>query len=911
MDRPENLADENRRLRRGMRDLVALSTLPAVWIGLDPSGIAGSLADVLLTCLAVDFVYIRLRDARGDALVDLVRSNGSAGSTEAVRAAFASLFDAVPAGFPATISGPGGDEIHVARTPVGNHLGFLVTGARRADFPTEQDRLLLNVGANQAAIVIQRCLAEEQVQRQREWLQVTLASIGDAVIATDGAGYVTFLNQVAQELTGWTDSEAQGKPLEMVFHIVHEHTRQPVENPVARVLREGRVVGLANHTVLLARDGSERPIDDSAAPIRDQQGRIGGVVLIFRDVTEQRRREQALRESEARKAAMFNTALDCIITCDQDGRVVEFNPAAERTFGYARADAIGKDLADLIIPPALRNRHRAGMARHLATGEETLLNRRIEFMARRADGSEFPTELAITRIRTDGPPEFTAYLRDISERRRAEEERDRFFAVGTDMLVVAGFDGYFKQVSPAWERVLGWTAQELTTQPWLHFVHPDDRAATEAEARRLFLGEETIWFENRYRTKGGEYRWLSWKARPYLAERLLYSGAIDITERKHIEEQLREADRRKDEFLATLAHELRNPLAPLRNAAQLLKLPQLDSATVERSREIMERQVQHLVRLVDDLLDVSRVMRGKIVLRKESIDLASIVARAVETVQPLIDAQAHTLKIELPSEPLPLEADPVRLTQVVGNLLTNAAKYTEAGGCITLTAVRDGDTAVLRVRDTGIGIAAEMLPKIFDLFIQVEPGASQSQGGLGIGLTLVKNLLAMHQGTIEAASAGLGQGSEFVVRLPLVAAVAPPQEKAIGVEKRPRPPGRRVLVVDDNVDAADSLALMLKMMGNEVHVARDGLAAVEEAAEFRPDLILLDIGMPKLNGYEACRRIRAQPSCRNAVIVALTGWGQEEDRRRSQDAGFNDHLVKPVEPGALQKLLAELPARTA
>jgi PAS domain S-box-containing protein len=380
-------------------------------------------------------------------------------------------------------------------------------------------------------------------------------------------------------------------------------------------------------------------------------------------------------------------------------------------------------------------------------------------------------------------------------------------------------------------------------------------------------------------------------------------------ENARLVQDLRDADRRKDEFLATLAHELRNPLAPIRNTLQILKMPRLDATTVERSREMMERQVHQLVRLVDDLLDVSRVMRGKIELRKERVELATVFARAVETVQPLVESQGHELSVELPAESLALDADPIRLAQVIGNLLTNAAKYTEANGRIRLTARREGDDALVRVEDTGIGIAPDMLLHIFELFVQADHSSTKAQGGLGIGLTLVKNLVEMHHGTVEAHSDGLGMGSEFIIRLPLM-----PREERQRTEEdngeasheSARSPGHPLLVVDDNRDAADSLAMLLRLQGYEVQVAHDGPAALRIAAASRPDLVFLDIGMPGMDGYEVARRLRRTPGLEKVVLAALTGWGQQEDRRRTADAGFDHHLVKPPEPKALENVLAVL-----
>lgn len=387
-----------------------------------------------------------------------------------------------------------------------------------------------------------------------------------------------------------------------------------------------------------------------------------------------------------------------------------------------------------------------------------------------------------------------------------------------------------------------------------------------------------------------------------------FGTCTDIAAQIEIEEALRDTDRRKDEFLATLAHELRNPLAPLRNAIEILKMPGIDAQTVQDSRDLMERQVQHLVRLVDDLLDVSRVMRGKIELRKEAVSLATIVSRAVETAKPLIDALDHELELSLPPEPLVLDADPIRLAQVIGNLLTNSAKYTEPGGRIWLSIVRDGEQAVVSVRDNGIGIAAETLPHIFSLFVQVDHAAMRSQGGLGIGLTLVQNLVEMHGGQVRAQSDGLGAGCEVQVRLPLL---TQPPELPNAEKSLPQPTGsvaacHRLLVVDDNQDAANTLAMLLGMQGHDVQVAHNGHSALELAAAHHPAMIFLDIGMPGMDGYQVARQIRQIPALKSVVLTALTGWGQQEDRRRSAEAGFDHHLVKPPEPQVVEMLLANL-----
>jgi signal transduction histidine kinase len=371
-------------------------------------------------------------------------------------------------------------------------------------------------------------------------------------------------------------------------------------------------------------------------------------------------------------------------------------------------------------------------------------------------------------------------------------------------------------------------------------------------------------------------------------------------------EALKEADRRKDDFLAMLAHELRNPLAPVRNALQIMKMPDLSADALRRARDMMERQIQHLVRVVDDLLDMSRIMRGMIELRKEHVDLSTLFARAAETAQPTVEAQGQELSVCVPSQPVWVEGDLVRLVQVIGNLLVNAAKYTDRSGRIWLTGERDGETAVIRVRDSGVGIDPQLVPRIFDLFVQADRSLARSKGGLGIGLTLVRRLVEMHGGSVSATSAGIGQGSEFVVRLPaLPEGFAEEPGDSSGEEPlRAAASPRRVLVVDDNVDAAESSAMLLRFLGHEAEVAHNGHAALDAVREFRPEIVLLDIGLPGMNGYDVARALRALPEYKGLVLAAVTGYGQEDDRRRSREAGFDYHLTKPLAPNTLRAFVA-------
>jgi PAS domain S-box-containing protein len=416
------------------------------------------------------------------------------------------------------------------------------------------------------------------------------------------------------------------------------------------------------------------------------------------------------------------------------------------------------------------------------------------------------------------------------------------------------------------------------------------------------LGLLSTHFRQRHRPAERELRLLDVFARQ----------AADLIDRQWAEEALqrqaealREADVRKDEFLATLAHELRNPLAPIRNALQILKLSSGDLATSARMVGMMERQLQQLVRLVDDLLDVSRVTRGRIELRRQTVELAAVVRSAVELSQSLIEAGNHQLSLELPRDTILLEADPTRLAQVFANLLNNAAKYTEPGGRIRI-AVRPGDGEVaVSVSDDGIGIPAEMLGRVFEMFQQVDASPERSRGGLGIGLTLVRTLVRMHGGSVEARSGGVGKGSEFVVRLPVLLSGAEPGASPPSARSHAGSTRRRILVVDDNVDAAESLAGFLELVGHEVCVAHDGASALREARDQRPDVVLLDIGLPGADGYEVARALRREPGLEGTLLVAVTGYGREEDRRRSKEAGFERHLVKPIDPASLLDWLGD------
>ncbi len=497
----------------------------------------------------------------------------------------------------------------------------------------------------------------------------------------------------------------------------------------------------------------------------------------------------------------------------------------------------------------------------------------------------------------------------------AERDRDMqamallaaIVASSDDAIVSKTLTGKILSWNAGAERLFGYSAAEAIGQPITMLIPAERHDEESALLGRLSRGERIEHFETVRVAKDGRRIDVSLTVSPVRNTSGEIVGASkvarDITERKEAEAALREADRRKNEFLAILAHELRNPLAPIRNSLHILRMSAGIDPGADGVSEIMERQVNHMVRLVDDLLEISRITRGKIELRKEPVELAAILRVAIETSRPLIEDARHQLALAIPPEPLTLEADAVRLTQVIANLLNNAAKYTDAGGQIWLTVRREGESVAISVRDNGTGIPADMLPSVFDLFTQVNRSFDRAQGGLGIGLALVKSLVEMHGGSVQAHSEGPGKGSEFVVRLPLAASLLPSGR----AKPQPRPStvlaSRRVLVVDDNRDAAESLGMLLKLLGADVHIVFNGLDALEALTAFRPAVVLLDIGMPSMDGHEVARQIRQRPEFQDVTLIALTGWGQEEDRRLSRTAGFNFHLIKPVDAGALQTLL--------
>ena len=632
------------------------------------------------------------------------------------------------------------------------------------------------------------------------------------------------------------------------------------------------------------------------------------LIATVRALLRVRRAEEAARALARQWIATFDAIRDGVCLLDHDGRIARCNQATERILASSSADLVGRYLPDLL--PAL--------------------SPLLKLDAPRRESLDLPLgdrwiHATIDPIRDDGNGPASGavcILADVTERRTADralresEERFRLLVEGVKDFAIfsTAADGRIISWNDGAERILGYTEREILGRHFTCIFTPEDRAAGLPEQEmRTALAEGRAVDERWHVRKDGTRFWASGVVSPLRDEdgdlRGFAKVMRDVTERKRMEEELRrraqelaEADRRKDEFLAMLAHELRNPLAPIRNTLEVIRLSD-DPNAIEHARAMAQHQVGHMARLIDDLLDVSRITRGKIQLRKQPLDLATAVANAVAATRPQIEARGHRLELAIPPDPILVEWDPTRLEQVFANLLNNAAKYTETGGLIRLEAIPQGDEVVLRVRDSGIGIAPEMLPRVFDLFAQADRALVRSEGGLGIGLTLVRNLVERHGGSVSAHSAGLGQGSEFVVRLPTLAKTGSREAARSPRSSLPVSARRSILVVDDHRDAALTLARVLELWGHEVRVAHGGPEAIAAFAARPPDLVLLDIGLPGMDGYQVAARLRGLSGPVRPVLAALTGYGQDEDRRRSREAGFDHHLVKPVAPDELLALL--------
>jgi PAS domain S-box-containing protein len=679
--------------------------------------------------------------------------------------------------------------------------------------------------------------AEKRLRQQREWLRVSLSSIADAVIATDIKGLVNFINPTAEALMGWTMAEAANRPLTDLFKIINETTRQPVEDPVAKVLRDGTVVGLANHTVLIARDGKEVPIDDSCAPIRDPGGRMIGVVLVFRDISARRMAE----ETTSLLVSIVESTDDAILSKSLDGIIVSWNKGAERLYGYSSEEVKGKSVS-LLIPPDHLDDFNTIMET-LKRGERI---ENYETERRRKDGEIIHVSLTVSPLKNSAG-EITgasAIARDITERKRAEKEREQL-------------------------------------------LQRERAARTEAE-----------------------------QARNLSAELLLREQAA--------REQAEEASRMKDEFLATVSHELRTPLNAILGWAGILRRNLDDTGTAAQAVETIERNARLQTQLIEDLLDISRIITGRMRLDVQSVEVQVVVQSALDAIRPAADAKEIRLQAVLDTNVGPVAGDPGRLQQIVWNLLSNAVKFTPKGGRVQVRLERINSYAGIIVSDTGKGISQEFLPYVFDRFRQADSSHTRIFGGLGLGLAIVRQLVELHGGTVEALSAGEGQGASFIVKLPISLSKDVARYRAGGLEPKeaiaisstsariPRLEGFKLLIVDDEPDGCELLNTILKECGAEVRAARSAAEGFEMLKRWRPDVLISDIEMPHEDGYSLIAKVRTLKNEEGGQTptIALTAHVRVEDRLRALSSGFDAHVCKPVELVELVAVIASLTRRT-
>lgn len=734
-------------------------------------------------------------------------------------------------------------------------------------------------------------------------------------------GRVLAANEATLELLGFELEEYVGHP------ITEFHVDPGIPLDILARVASGETVR-DRPARLRCKDGSIRDVLVSSNG-RLENGRLIHTRCITIDVTDHRRAEAELRESEERYRLLSELLPVAVYTCAApSGEITYYNEQAARLWGRTPrvrdTDERFCGSFRLFLPDGSPLPHdRTPMALAMREGRRF---RDEEVVIERPDGSSVTVQVNIDPIldRSGRIVGAVNAFHDVTEQKRAQRElRDQkenlqtlletlplavFIAHDPEARVITGNPAAAELLRMPPGSNLSMTAPGGERPSHFRVVRdgepvPPESLPIQRAARGEIVEAEPV--DHRF-DDGTTVHTLIW-ARPLTdaagRPRGSVASILDITELRSAERSLREAARRKDRFLATLAHELRNPLAPIGYALEIMKHSPSDAERLQNARDTMARQLAHLVRLVDDLLDVSRITRDRLELRLERVELSAILTQAVETCRPLLDKGAHELTLDLPPDPVMLDADPVRLTQVFGNLLGNSCKYTDPGGAVRVSAVREGDEVVVSVRDTGIGLAPGALERVFDMFTQVDASRERLRGGLGIGLTLAKGLAEMHGGSMRAYSEGLGRGSTFVVRLPTAAAGSGPAPDRKTEAAAPSAV-RRVLVVDDNREAADSLALLLETTGHTAWTAYDGPDAVAAIERLTPEVVLLDIGLPGMNGYEVCRAARSRPGGDRLTVVALTGWGRDEDRRQSHEAGFDGHLVKPVAYGDLEPFLA-------
>jgi len=814
MHSPDEYRAEIDRLRKTTRDLVAMTTLPAIWGDLPPEGVIDSLASFLLTTLDLDLVGIHL-PGKGEIdpldTIRLRRNDDNDDDGAMLAAAHAALDAAIGSADPhdmrpATLhANDAPRQFGTARFGIGSELGVVVIGARRAGFPSEHERLLLGVAANQAAAILQRRLAECALARSESRF-LDLADAAPAMLwVTEPDGKLSFLSRA------WHEFTAQDRGTSLAFGwtaAVHPDERDAALHAVVDA-NARRVPFSMEHRLRHVVDGY-RWVIATGQPRFAANGDFLGFVGNVLDISDRKRTEQALHETRDTLVAMFDALPVGVAVAGQDGKLLLSNQAMHRY------------LPTGVLPSLDEERYMRWTAFH----DDGRLIERRDFAGARASRGERVVPGIEARYLGDDGVEIWTQVAAVPLKGRDDVTRGH-------VAIVTDIDA-FKRTEAALR-------------------------LAESRQRELF-------------------------------------------------DEVARSNRNLSEFLAVLAHELRNPLAPLMTGLELLRVGPRDPAVAANVRDMMERQVRQLAHLIDDLLDIARVTNGKVEIRKTLVDLNAIVTNAVETSLPLIDKHRHAFDLQLHAAPLPVQADATRIAQVIGNLLTNAAKYTPPGGALSLRVTQDGTHALITITDNGVGIPAASLESVFEMFSQVGSNRQHAQGGLGIGLSLVRQLVDLHGGAVSAHSEGIGKGSTFVVRLALddAPATAPPEE--VAAQGTPAASALRILVTDDNVDAAVTLSMLLEMAGHAVTVAHDGQQALNMAAQCRPDVVFLDIGLPDMSGHDVARGLRQIAGLERCTIVAVSGWGAQDDLARSSAAGFDAHFTKPVDSSRVLDYLAVVAA---
>ena len=787
--------------------------------------------------------------------------------------------------------------------------------------------------------------------------RAVLSQMEDAVLAFDDGGHLIFMNAAAERQYGQSASALLGRSADELYREVwpDDTLREACRR---ELLDQGAYRARLLH---VKRNDEAMQVECTVSRLRGAQGEPMGRLCVIRDVSARVAAEQtlmvaslALARREREFATLVENSPDIFARIDRELRHVYVSPVVQRHLGIAPSAMLGKTFGELGLSPALCAQWNGALKEVFATGRLVRLDYTMRGLG---SGKRFFNARLMPEFADDGSVESVLVIAsDVTEQALIDaafhESQARLqFTLASARIGEWELDieSDTARTSLRHDRCFGYDEPvgQWGSRVMLSHLHPADRERVATLFQTSEATRQDLHFEARVLWPDGSLHWIEAHGVFYAGEgdargvgrglgRRLLGIVADITDRKLAEAALHDNDRRKDEFLATLAHELRNPLAPIRNALQIMQRSPGPVAQAH-ARDVIERQLGQMVHLVDDLLDVSRISQGKLELRRTRADLAEVLKTAVETSRPLIDAGGHQLRVQLPpAGELCVDGDTTRLCQIVANLLNNAAKYTPEGGSIELSAWREegrgadpeNGEAVIAVQDSGVGLAPDMLPRVFDMFAQVDRSVARAQGGLGIGLALVKQLVDMHGGSVEAHSDGVGRGCRFIVRLPLVAAAWPaaaptavqqpraqaaaPASAAMAGTATAEPGTLRVLVVDDNIDSAESLAEVLEMGGHEVRVAHDGPSALTLAGSFRPQAIVLDIGLPGLTGHEVAQRIRAQAWGQAIHLIALSGWGQAEDRQRSREAGFDAHFVKPVDLDELEALLRRTqPALTA